>query len=60
MTNKQELLNLLDGFCLGYTEEENNIVLKEGNENVLGRDGYRATFIFTKDNTFDKLKIYNK
>jgi hypothetical protein len=58
MTDKQELSNLLDRFQLGYTNEENNIVLKEGNENVIGRDGYGATFIFKKDDTFDELKIY--
>lgn len=57
MTDKQDLLNLLDGFNLGYTEEDNNIVLKEGNQNVIGRDGYEATFIFTENNAFDELKI---
>lgn len=58
MTDKQDLLNLLDGFHLGYTEENNNIILREGNENVIGRDGYEAAFIFTKENIFDELKIH--
>jgi len=60
MTDKQKLLILLNDFQLGYTDEGNNIVLKEGNENVIGRDGYRATFIFEEDNAFDALKIYKK
>lgn len=37
MTDKQKLITLLDDFQLGYTDEDNNIVLKEGNENVIGR-----------------------
>lgn len=57
MTDKQKLLNLLDGFHLGYINENNNIVLKEGNENVIGRDGYGTIFIFTKEDDFDQLKI---
>ena len=57
MTDKQKLLILLDDFELGYTNEDNNIVLKEGNENVIGRGGYGATFIFEKNNSFDALKI---
>ena len=57
MTDKQKLLILLDDFELGYTNEDNNIVLKEGNENVIGRGGYGATFIFGKDSSFDALKI---
>ena len=60
MTDKQKLLILLDDFQLGYTNEDNNIVLKEGNENVIGRGGYGATFIFEEDNTFDALKIYKE
>ena len=60
MTDKQKLLILLDDFQLGYTDEDNNIVLKEGNENVIGRNGYGATFIFEEDNSFDALKIYKK
>ncbi|MBU3159488.1 hypothetical protein KPL37_06930 [Clostridium frigoris] len=60
MTDKQKLLILLDDFELGYTNEDNSIVLKEGNENVIGRDGYGATFIFQKDNSFDALKIHKK
>ena len=39
MTDKQKLLILLDDFELGYTNEDNNIVLREGNENVIGRGG---------------------
>ena len=39
MTDKQKLLILLDDFELGYTDEDNNIVLKEGNENVIGQIG---------------------
>lgn len=57
MTDKQKLLELLDDFSLGYTNEGNKIVLEEGNENVIGRDGYGATFMFTKDDDFEKLKI---
>lgn len=60
MTDKQKLLILLDEFQLGYTNEDNNIVLREGNENVIGRGGYGATFIFQEDNTFDALKIYKE
>ena len=60
MTDKQKLLILLDDFQLGYTDEDNNIVLREGNENVIGRDDYVATFIFEEDNTFDALKIYKE
>ncbi|MBU3183075.1 hypothetical protein [Clostridium psychrophilum] len=60
MTDKQKLLGLLDDFELGYTDENNSIVLKEGNENVIGRDGYAATFIFEKNNAFDALKICKK
>lgn len=57
MTDKQKLLELLDDFSLGYTNEDNEIVLKEGNENVIGRDGYGAKFMFTKEEDFDELKI---
>jgi len=60
MTDKQKLLILLDDFELGYTDEDNNIVLREGNENVIGRGGYGATFIFEKNDSFDALKIYKK
>ncbi|MBU3074679.1 hypothetical protein [Clostridium estertheticum] len=60
MTDKQKLIILLDDFELGYTDENNNIVLKEGNENVIGRGGYGATFIFEKDNSFDALKIHKE
>ncbi|MCJ7689733.1 MAG: hypothetical protein MUO60_10515 [Clostridiaceae bacterium] len=60
MTDKQKLMILLDEFQLGYTNEDNNIVLREGNENVIGRGGYGAKFIFEEDNTFDALKIYKE
>jgi len=60
MTDKQKLLILLDEFELGYTDEDNNIVLREGNENVIGRGGYEATFIFKNDNKFDALKIFKE
>ena len=60
MTDKQKLLILLDDFELGYTNEDNNIVLREGNENVIGRGGYGATFKFEEDNSFDALKIYKE
>lgn len=60
MTDKQKLLILLDNFELGYTNEKNNIILREGNENVIGRGGYGATFIFEEDNSFDALKIYKE
>lgn len=60
MTDKQKLMILLDEFQLGYTNENNNIVLREGNENVIGRGGYEATFIFEEDNAFDALKIYKE
>ncbi|MBU3110282.1 hypothetical protein [Clostridium lacusfryxellense] len=60
MTDKQKLLILLDDFELGYTDEDNNIVLREGNENVIGRGGYGATFKFKEDNTFDALKIHKE
>ncbi|MGH4137797.1 hypothetical protein [Clostridium sp.] len=60
MTDKQKLLILLDDFELGYTDEDNNIVLREGNENVIGRGGYETTFIFEEDNSFDALKIYKE
>jgi len=60
MNDKQDLLNLLDGFQLGYTEEGNNIILREGNNNVIGRDGYEAAFGFTEKNAFDELKIHKQ
>jgi len=60
MTDKQKLLILLDDFQIGYTNENNNIELREGNENVIGRGGYGATFIFKEDNTFDALKIHKE
>ena len=60
MTDKQKLLILLDSFQLGYTNEDNKIELKEGNENVIGRGGYGATFIFKENNAFDTLKIHKE
>jgi len=60
MTEKQKLLILLDDFQIGYTSEGNKIELREGNENVIGRGGYGATFIFKEDNTFDALKIHKE
>ena len=42
MTDKQKLLILLDDFQIEYMNEDNNIELKEGNENVIGRGGYES------------------